>query len=233
MNATYLPSAWLSTRFDAERQRFLTQHPRSVALAQEAQRHFLFGVPLHWMRDWPSPATLFVRQAEGVQLTCADGLHYTDFCLGDTGAMFGHSPPAVAQAIDAAHARHGYSLHINCHSMPAVASSHATEFPGEAHADFVVGNRDHSTSSPALAELICEHLRALGYSVALNHPYKGVELVRRYSHPASHRHSIQLEINRKLYMDEQTLQTHEGFDVLRAHLRSLVTQLLEISPEAW
>ena len=47
---------------------------------------------------------------------------------------------AVAQAIAAAHARHGYSLHINCHSMPAVASSHATEFPGLVHDDFVVGD---------------------------------------------------------------------------------------------
>ncbi|MDD0838181.1 N-formylglutamate amidohydrolase [Curvibacter sp. HBC61] len=137
---------------------------------------------------------------------------------------------AVAQAIDLAHARHGYSLHVNCHSMPAVASSHATDFPGEAHADFVVGNRDHSTSSPALAELVCEHLRDLGYSVALNHPYKGVELVRRYSHPASHRHSLQLEINRKLYMDETTLAPSEGFDALRAHLKTLVLRLLTVDP---
>ena len=139
---------------------------------------------------------------------------------------------AVAQAIDAAHARHGYSVHINCHSMPAVASSHATEFPGEAHADFVVGNRDHSTSSPALAEQICEHLRALGYSVALNHPYKGVELVRRYSHPASQRHSVQLEINRKLYMDETTLAPNEGFAPLREHLQGLVQRLLTVDPRA-
>jgi len=127
MNATYLPSAWLSTRFDAERQRFLTQHPRSVALAQEAQRHFLFGVPLHWMRDWPSPATLFVRQAEGVQLTCADGLHYTDFCLGDTGAMFGHSPPAVAQAI-AAQASLGLTCMLPDERTPAVGDGLAQRF---------------------------------------------------------------------------------------------------------
>lgn len=140
---------------------------------------------------------------------------------------------AVAQAIDAAHSRHGYSVHINCHSMPAVASSHATDFPGEVHPDFVLGNRDDSTASPRLMAWMAEFLRARGYSVALNHPYKGVELVRRYGDPEAGRHSVQLEINRKLYMDEQTLQTHEGFDVLRAHLRSLVTQLLELSPEAW
>jgi N-formylglutamate deformylase len=139
---------------------------------------------------------------------------------------------AVARAIDEAHARHGYSLHINCHSMPAVASQFATGFPGEKHADFVVGDRDQSTASPALSRLVCDHLSGLGYDVAYNHPYKGVELVRRYSDPAMHRHSIQLEINRKLYMDEQSLQISAGFVPLQAHLRSLVERLLQTDPRA-
>jgi N-formylglutamate deformylase len=137
---------------------------------------------------------------------------------------------AVAQAIDAAHARHGYSIHINCHSMPAVASSHATDFPGEAHADFVVGDRDGSTAATALSVLVCEHLRGLGYSVAHNHPYKGVELVRRYGAPQQQRHSIQLEINRQLYMDEQTLEINAGFAPLKTHLQSLVQLLLATDP---
>jgi len=137
---------------------------------------------------------------------------------------------AVVEAIDAAHAAHGYSIHVNCHSMPAVASSHATNFPGEKHADFVVGDRDGSTASPALSQLVCAHLTALGYRVAYNHPYKGVELVRRYSDPAAHRHSIQLEINRKLYMNEETLELNAGFDALKAHLRSLVERLLDTDP---
>ena len=137
---------------------------------------------------------------------------------------------AVAQAIEAAHHRHGYSIHINCHSMPAIASSHATEFPGEVHADFVVGDRDGSTASTALSQLVCAHLSALGYSVAYNHPYKGVELVRRYGNPAAHRHSIQLEINRKLYMNEKTLALTPGFDTLKAHLRSVVDLLLKTDP---
>jgi N-formylglutamate deformylase len=137
---------------------------------------------------------------------------------------------AVAQAIDAAYHAHGYSLHINCHSMPAMASSHATDFPGEAHADFVVGDREGSTASPALSQLVCEHLRALGYDVAYNHPYKGVELVRRYGNPAQHRHSLQLEINRKLYMEEPTLEILPGFEPLRAALRGLVEKLLKTDP---
>ncbi len=138
---------------------------------------------------------------------------------------------AVAQAIDAAHARHGYSIHLNCHSMPAVAGRFATEFPGLKHADFVVGDRDGTTASPSLSALICDHLRACGYSVEYNHPYKGVELVRRYGNPAQHRHSIQVEINRKLYMDERTLaQVPEGMARLQADLQTLVSKLLAHDP---
>jgi len=138
---------------------------------------------------------------------------------------------AVAQAIDDAHARHGYSIHINCHSMPAIAGSHATDFPGLAHADFVIGDRDGSTADPALSQKICEHLRERGYSVDYNHPYKGVELVRRHGRPAENRHSIQIEINRKLYMDEATLAIDEaGAAQLQEHLRSLVEMLLATDP---
>lgn len=137
---------------------------------------------------------------------------------------------AVGQAIAAAHARHGYSIHLNCHSMPAVAATYATDFPGLVHADFVIGDRDGTTASPALSQRVCEILRGFGYDVAYNHPYKGVELVRRYGDPARQRHSIQVELNRKLYMDEATLEPHAGFATLQAHLRQLVERLLATDP---
>ena len=137
---------------------------------------------------------------------------------------------AVAEAIDAAHDQHGYSIHVNCHSMPAIASICATEFPGEAHADFVIGNRDHTTCSPALAELVDEHLSSLGYSVSLNHPYKGVELVRRFGAPSEDRHSVQIEVNRKLYMDEKTFELNDGYAPLKASLRTLVDVLRNTDP---
>lgn len=99
MPTQHLSSERIASLQQAERERFIATHPRSMALARAAQAHYLFGVPLHWMRDWPSPATLFVQSAQGIALSCADGLSYADFCLGDTGAMFGHSPTALAQAI--------------------------------------------------------------------------------------------------------------------------------------
>ena len=111
----------------AERQRFLDQHPRSLALAQAAQQHFLFGVPLHWMRDWPTPATLFVREARGVTLSCADDLNYADFCLGDTGAMFGHSPAPLAQAL-AEQAARGLTCMLPAEHTPEVGTLLAETF---------------------------------------------------------------------------------------------------------
>ena len=54
---------------------------------------------MHWMRDWSTPHPLFVKRAQGVELEDVDGRTYVDFCLGDTGAMFGHSPPPIARAL--------------------------------------------------------------------------------------------------------------------------------------
>ncbi|MFO0349662.1 MAG: aspartate aminotransferase family protein [Alphaproteobacteria bacterium] len=82
-----------------ERQRFTQANPKSQALATEARRHLHGGVPMHWMADWPTPFPLFVDSAQGARFTDIDGHHYVDFCLGDTGAMFGHAPAAVAEAI--------------------------------------------------------------------------------------------------------------------------------------
>ncbi|ALP41921.1 aspartate aminotransferase family protein [Aeromonas schubertii] len=82
-----------------EETRFLAANPRSVALASRARESLFGGVPMHWMSDWSTPVPLFVSQAQGAHFTDADGHDYVDFCLGDTGSMFGHSPLPVAEAI--------------------------------------------------------------------------------------------------------------------------------------
>ena len=82
-----------------ERACFIARNPRSQALARRAAQHLLFGVPLHWMNDWGTPFALQVAQAQGAHVVDADGHTLADFCLGDTGAMFGHSPAPVALAV--------------------------------------------------------------------------------------------------------------------------------------
>jgi glutamate-1-semialdehyde 2,1-aminomutase len=88
-----------------ERQAYVERHPRSAALARAAEAHLLFGVPLHWMRDWGTPFALHVDGAEGAYVTTVDGQVLVDFCLGDTGAMFGHSPAPVVAALQRQAAR--------------------------------------------------------------------------------------------------------------------------------
>jgi glutamate-1-semialdehyde 2,1-aminomutase len=90
---------------EREQARYAAAHPQSRALAQRAADHLLFGVPLHWMSDWSTPFPLHVAHAHGAHLRDVDGQAYVDFCLGDTGAMFGHSPAPVARAVAAQAAR--------------------------------------------------------------------------------------------------------------------------------
>ena len=77
---------------------FADERPKSAAAAAEPSG-FLDGVPLHWMLDWPMPFRMVVAEARGATITDIDGHRLDDFCLGDTGSMFGHSPAPVARAI--------------------------------------------------------------------------------------------------------------------------------------
>jgi glutamate-1-semialdehyde 2,1-aminomutase len=79
--------------------RFARSRPKTRAALAEGAATFLDGVPLHWMKDWPMPHLMLVAKATGARLTDIDGYGIDDFCLGDTGSMFGHSPAPVAQAI--------------------------------------------------------------------------------------------------------------------------------------
>ena len=81
-----------------EARRFATTRPKSRAAAAGLS-HWLDGVPMHWMKDWPMPHLPLVKKAGGARITDIDGFEIDDFCLGDTGSMFGHSPAPVAKAI--------------------------------------------------------------------------------------------------------------------------------------
>lgn len=135
-----------------------------------------------------------------------------------------HAPyhGALRGLLDEAHTRFGQVIHLNCHSMPHVGGRMGEGGEGRARADFVLGDRDGSTSAPALTAFVAEVLRGFGYHVAINDPYKGVELVRAYADPARGRHSLQVEINKRLYMDEATRTRHAGFAPLQQHVLELV-----------
>jgi glutamate-1-semialdehyde 2,1-aminomutase len=89
----------LGESLELELERFSDEHPRSRALFERAKAHLHDGVPMSWMTRWAGAFPLFVDRAQGARFTDADGKTYVDFCLGDTGAMTGHSPPAAVRAI--------------------------------------------------------------------------------------------------------------------------------------
>jgi N-formylglutamate deformylase len=138
---------------------------------------------------------------------------------------------AVKDALDAAYEHFGAVWHLNLHSMPSVSSSVSEEGPGHARADFVLGDRDGTTCDAEFTATVAEALRAMGYEVKINAPYKGVELVRAFSDPKEGRHSLQVEVNRRLYMDERTRVKAAGFDKLRSDLDALLRTLADYARE--
>ncbi len=133
---------------------------------------------------------------------------------------------ALDAALDERQSAFGGVWHVNCHSMPAVGDAQADD-PGRERADFVLGDRDGTTCERTFTRLVAGVVRDLGYTVAINDPYKGVEIVRRHGRPADNRHSLQVEVKRTLYMDEATLQPHAGYDRLRRDLEELARVLAD------
>jgi glutamate-1-semialdehyde 2,1-aminomutase len=82
-----------------EDRRFVDDHPESRRLHERAARSLIGGVPMSWMTMWPGGFPIVAREAVGARVVDVDGHEYTDLCLGDTGAMSGHSPPAVVDAV--------------------------------------------------------------------------------------------------------------------------------------
>jgi glutamate-1-semialdehyde 2,1-aminomutase len=99
----------LAALTEQEANRFAADHPNSKALFERARASLLGGVPMNWMVKWAGPFPVFVTEAHGSHFLDVDGFEYVDFCLGDTGAMTGHSPEAAADAI-AAQSRRGITF---------------------------------------------------------------------------------------------------------------------------
>ena len=126
--------------------------------------------------------------------------------------------------LDEAHARDGVVWHIDCHSMKSVGNAMNTD-AGAARPDVVIGDYDHTTAPREFIEWLAAQFRDLGYQAAINQPYKGAELIRAYSDPGSRRYSLQIELNRRLYMDEQRFEKHEGYTVLQDKLHEVARRI--------
>src|SRR3979490_3500091 len=90
----------LQSLMQREQKKFVDERPKSKALFERASKSLLAGVPMNWMVKWAGAFPPFVREAQGAHFYDVDGHRYVDFCLGDTGAMTGHSPFAPVKAIE-------------------------------------------------------------------------------------------------------------------------------------
>ena len=90
----------LKSLMQREQKKFVDERPKSKALFERARKSLLAGVPMNWMVKWAGAFPPFVREAQGAHFFDVDGHRYTDFCLGDTGAMTGHSPFATVKAAE-------------------------------------------------------------------------------------------------------------------------------------
>ncbi|BBK37656.1 hydrolase [Allostella sp. ATCC 35155] len=133
---------------------------------------------------------------------------------------------ALDAAVEAAHARFGKVWHIDCHSMQSTGNKRSVDGDGTPRADFVLGDRDGTTCEPEFTGFVAERVAAMGYSVKVNDPYKGVEIVRRLGRPADGRHSLQIELNRALYMDEEAHRKIPRFEQLQADLTRLAAEIV-------
>jgi len=174
----------------------------------------------------------------------AGGLRTVARVVGDSQEIYGERIPvddalrrienlykpyhrALRRLLTRVHRDFGAAVLVDCHSMPSTAGT-----KDERHrADVVLGDRYGTSCVGAVAETIEATLRRLGYAVSRNKPYAGGFITEHYGNPAAGVHSIQLEINRALYMDERRYERAATFARLAADLITMADELAALPIE--
>lgn len=130
---------------------------------------------------------------------------------------------ALEKLIDESHYNFGQVWHVNCHSMPASSARPKNSGRLNHPSDIVLGDRDGTTCDLDFTHALRDVLKKMGYVVTINDPFKGVELVRRYSNPARGFHSIQIEVNKSLFMNEDTNQKNKNFTRVKDDMEKLMS----------
>ena len=134
---------------------------------------------------------------------------------------------ALRQQIESAYQNFGGVWHLNLHSMPSDSYEQLELDTDKKLADFVLGDHDGTTCDPEFVQTIEELLLSRGHTVARNDPFKGVALVARVGHPHDNRHSLQIEVNRAIYMNEATYEKTKGFATLQETLGLLSARVAD------
>ena len=133
---------------------------------------------------------------------------------------------ALAALLDETYARFGHAVLIDCHSMPSALMTQN----GGPRPDFVLGDRFGASCHPRLSAFVKDVLTRLGYAAVMNRPYAGGFITEHYGRPGKGVHALQIEINRRLYLDEASLTRTAGFGQLKDDLTYLAKRLTEELP---
>ena len=152
----------LAGLIEREERRFVEEHPRSRELFESGRGALLAGVPMPWMTEWASPFPVFAESAEGARFTDVDGNDYVDLCLGDTGAMTGHSPPVTVAAV-AQRASRGITLMLPTEDASRVGEELTRRF-GLPRWQFALTATDANRFALRLARAITGRPKVLVYA---------------------------------------------------------------------
>jgi N-formylglutamate amidohydrolase len=132
---------------------------------------------------------------------------------------------ALRRLINRIHQAFGTVVLVDCHSMPSIGVSRDEP----RRPDVVIGDRYGTSCAPLLADTVEDTMSQLGYSVGRNKPYAGGFITEHYGNPAAGLHSVQLEINRGLYMDERRFERGKAFSTVASDLEDIAERLVEIA----
>jgi glutamate-1-semialdehyde 2,1-aminomutase len=145
-----------------EQKRFLDERPKSKALFGRAGKSLLGGVPMNWMVKWAGAFPPFLREAQGAHFYDVDGHRYVDLCLGDTGAMTGHSPAATVSAVEQ-QVRRGITLMLPSEDAIFIGEELQKRF-GLPYWQFALTATDANRFSIRLARQITERQKILVFN---------------------------------------------------------------------
>ena len=131
---------------------------------------------------------------------------------------------ALEQLLAGAREAHGVALLLDCHSMPSVGGSNQPD-AGQRRADMVLGDFHGASCAPRLVDRVEDYLKSCGFSTARNKPYAGGYITQHYARRERGIHTLQLEINRDLYMDEVQITRSGGFSRVQSAMTGLVELL--------
>ncbi|NQX80286.1 MAG: N-formylglutamate amidohydrolase, partial [Hyphomicrobiaceae bacterium] len=133
---------------------------------------------------------------------------------------------ALNDLIEQTRRKFGFAILIDCHSMPSTSSMN----PKVNRPDFIVGDRYGTSCHKHLTQIVRQSLAQIGQRVRVNQPYAGGFITEHYGHPKNDVHAVQIEINRRLYLDEPTLMKSCKFQHFKEQMSSFCLKIVTQAP---